>query len=56
MKIIELFENGKGITISLLSWILACDELFILSVIAEQSELSLDQKKKLKRLVEFLEN
>lgn len=56
MKIIELFQNNHGLTVSLLSWILRCDENFILSVVAEQAELSLDQKKKLKRLVEFLEN
>ncbi len=56
MRIIEILENGHGLTVSLLSYILDCDELFVLSVIAEQAELSSDQTKKLKRLVEFLEN
>lgn len=56
MRIIEILENGHGLTISLLSWILNCDELFILSVIQEQAELSSDQKKTLEKFVKFLEN
>lgn len=54
MRIIELFSNG--LTVSLLSYVLGCDELFIINVIAEKKRLTADQKKKLERLIKFLEN
>lgn len=56
MKIIELFQNNHGLTVSLVSYVLGCDEAFILSVIAEQKELTNGQKKKLERFLKFLEN
>lgn len=54
MKIIELFSNG--LTVSLVAYVLNCPESFIVDVIAEKRKLTADQKKKLEKLLNFLEN
>ncbi|MQY60795.1 hypothetical protein GH153_03020 [bacterium] len=56
MKVINVFQNPHGLTVSLVAYVLNIDEAYLLSVIAEQKELTNGQKKKLERFLKFLEN
>lgn len=56
MKIINLFQNHYGLTVSLVAYVLNIDEAYLLSVITEQKKLTNRQKKKLERFLKFLEN